>query len=180
MSDENEARDTLGRVTLSDVDAKTRVSSADEQSSCDDDQNLRNEAISLVSGPLSVVRCEAETIDEPRAPGAGASERSDAAGRGELDREIASKWISDQAAKLALLRSQDLSKSNEESQKAAAVAESVRQPHRAGHRNGKPGVQSKKGKTRVEERGKSANAARDLESIVNAILDYDRPRQRNT
>jgi hypothetical protein len=47
VSDENEARDTPGRVTHSAVDPKTRGLSADKQSSCDDDQICETKLLNL-------------------------------------------------------------------------------------------------------------------------------------
>ena len=120
VSDENEAPDTLGRVTLSDGDSKVIAPSDCGNTGCSDNQNLRNEAISLVR------------------------------------------------------------KLNEESGIEATAAEGARRPDPGGNKNSKLGDQSRRGKTRIEESGKSANAKRDLESIVNVLLDYDRTRRRNT
>ncbi len=60
------------------VDQQTPAPSPREQTGCDDEPILRNEAnSSVVSGPLSVVGCSVETIDEPIAPDAAMSESHD-------------------------------------------------------------------------------------------------------
>jgi hypothetical protein len=102
---------------------------------CDDNQILRNEPKSFVSGPLSVVRCKVETADEPAASREDAANESTVAADGEddknvglsagtndadeafeaeIDRERASKLLWDAVARLAPIRAEDLRKLNEE------------------------------------------------------------------
>ncbi len=60
------------------VDQRTSSRSPQWETGCDDEPILRNEAnSSVVSGPLSVVGCSVETIDEPIAPDAATIESHD-------------------------------------------------------------------------------------------------------
>ena len=63
-----ESHSREGMTVPADVQA-TSVSSDEMENSCDDGQFLRNEAnLSIVSGPLSVVACEAGVRDGPGVP----------------------------------------------------------------------------------------------------------------
>ncbi len=66
-------------IVTSAVDGwRTSSRSPQWETGCDDEPILRNEAnLSVVSGPLSVVGCSVETIDEPIAPDAATSESHD-------------------------------------------------------------------------------------------------------
>ena len=75
-SDENSVRQTTVKAPPGDVRAKTPATTLAAEASCDDNQIPRNEAIESVHGPLSVVRCEVGTSDEPYAPYAVALENA--------------------------------------------------------------------------------------------------------
>jgi hypothetical protein len=93
----------------------------------------------------------------------------------------ASQSVWDEVAKLAPLRSEDLRKLNEECRREEE-AEAARRWNSGGQNNGKPGDQphSTERLTPTQQRprnGSAKDAQRDLEGIVNAILDAHRPRR---
>jgi hypothetical protein len=139
VRDQNVADPRPELATEADGSGKMAAPIPESAEGCDDGAILRNEPNSFVSGPLSVVRCEAETADESDATCAVARENAanestvaadgvdgknvglsagmndaDETSESEIDRKRASKWLWDQVAILAPIRAEDLRKLNAE------------------------------------------------------------------
>jgi hypothetical protein len=92
VAHEDDAQEPRNDATLDQVGPAVAAPNLEFKTSCDDEQILRNEAVlsvvsgplPVVSGPLSVDRCEAGAVDEPVAPhgpdGAEESGTTEAAG----------------------------------------------------------------------------------------------------
>jgi hypothetical protein len=171
VRDQNVADPRPELATEADGSGKIAAPIPESAEGCDDGAILRNEPKSFVSGPLSVVRCEAETADESDATGAVARENAanefmlandgeddknvrlsagmndaDETFESEIDRERASKWLWDQVAILAPIRAEDLRKLNaecrQEEREAKAAARRSRGLERKNGPRGSDVVQS--------------------------------------
>ena len=155
VSDENVVEPRPDAARPANMPGKSDSPTADSEESCDDDQILRNEAnAELVSGPLSVVRCEIETTHEPCTPNADMNAKDNQDLAAELARDEGGKLIWDEVARLALIRAENLRKLNEECQNEEREASAAaRRARRRGRKNRKPVDRETRAPSRDQEIG---------------------------